>query len=187
MSSAEDNTRLTLEPRVVAPRLAWATRWRGHPAVRADGELSVGERAADYMRNGMGSWAFVFSAVVFLVIWVAVNAVVVRAGHHAFDAYPFILLNLLLSCLAAMQGAILLIAAKRADQISSELAAHDYAVNCRAEKLIEENTELTRSIKELTEAIHRQVLAPDASTARSLAGQRTALGTVACHTNGHAS
>lgn len=91
------------------------------------------------------------------------NVVIVRAGNHAFDAYPFILLNLLLSCLAAMQGAILLIAAKRADQISSELAAHDYAVNRRAETLIEENTELTRTIKDLTEAIHQHVVGPDAS------------------------
>ena len=57
-----------------------------------------------------------------------------------------------------MQGAILLIAARRADQISSELAAHDYEVNRRAEQLIEENTELTRAIKELTEAIHAQVI-----------------------------
>jgi hypothetical protein len=71
------------------------------------------------MRNGMGSWAFVFSALLFLAVWVTVNVVVVRAGNHAFDAYPFILLNLLLSCLAAMQGAILLNAAKRADQNSS--------------------------------------------------------------------
>jgi uncharacterized membrane protein len=94
----------------------------------------------------------------FLAVWIAVNVVVVRAGRHAFDAYPFILLNLLLFCLAAMQGAILLIAARRADQISSELAAHDYAVNRRAETLIEENTELTRIIKDLAEATHHQVV-----------------------------
>ena len=91
----------------------------------------------------------------------ALNVAMQRAGHHAFDNYPFILLNLLLSCLAAMQGAILLIAARRADQISSELAAHDYEVNRRAEQLIEENTELTRAIKELTEAIHAQVVGLD--------------------------
>jgi uncharacterized membrane protein len=152
-----------------APRRgAWATRWRGHPAVRADDELTVGERAADYMRNGMGSWAFVFSALLFLAVWIAVNVVVVR-GDHAFDAYPFILLNLLLSCLAAMQGAILLIAAKRADQIASELAAHDYAVNRRAETLIEENTELTRIIKDLAEAIHHQVVGADLPTGGAVA------------------
>jgi uncharacterized membrane protein len=54
-----------------------------------------------------------------------------------FDRYPFILLNLVLSCLAALQGAILLIAAKRSDQIAAELARHDYQTDTRAEKLIE--------------------------------------------------
>jgi uncharacterized membrane protein len=128
-------------------RRAWATMWHRYPAVSSADKLTAGERAADYMRNGMGSWAFVFGALLFLAVWITFNV-----------AYPFILLNLCLSCLAAMQGAILLIAAKRADQVSSELAAHDYEVNCRAEMLIEENTELTRAIKELTEAIHHRVI-----------------------------
>jgi uncharacterized membrane protein len=144
--------------------------WHRHPAIRAVDELTVGERAADYMRNGMGSWAFVFVALGFLGGWIVVNVLVVAAGHHAFDAYPFILLNLLLSCLAAMQGAILLIAAKRADQITSELAAHDYAVNRRTEKLLTENTELTRVVKELTEAIHHQVVVTNPLQTSSLVG-----------------
>jgi uncharacterized membrane protein len=124
-------------------RRPWATMWHRHPAVSSADELTAGERAADYMRNGMGSWAFVFGVLLFLAVWITFNVIVVGAGHQAFDAYPFILLNLCLSCLAAMQGAILLIAAKRADQVSSEVAAHDYEVNCRAEMLIAENTELT--------------------------------------------
>ncbi len=135
--------------------------WRHHPAVRTDDQLTLGERAADYVRNGMGSWLFVFIAVAFLAAWITLNIVVQRSGHHAFDAFPFILLNLVLSCLATMQGAILLIAAKRADQVSSELAAHDYAVNCRTEALIEENNELTKAIKLLTEAIHSRVIEGD--------------------------
>jgi uncharacterized membrane protein len=95
--------------------------WHLHPHIRS--ELTLGERAADRMRNGMGSWAFVFFACAFLGAWMAFN------GHHGFDPFPFILLNLILSCVAALQGAILLIAAKRQDQISSELAVHDYQVN----------------------------------------------------------
>lgn len=121
-------------------REPWLTMWHRHPAVRAADRLTVGERAADYMRNGMGSWTFVFGALVFLAAWISIN-VVGGAAHHAFDAYPFILLILLLSCRAAMQGAILLIAAKRADQVTSELAAHDYVVNRRTEKLIEEKSD----------------------------------------------
>ena len=139
--------------------------WHRNPAVRSVDQLTVGERAADVMRNGMGSWTFVFGALAFLAIWIATNVLFVRTGGHSFDAYPFILLNLCLSCLAAMQGAILLIAAKRSDQVASELAAHDYAVNRRTESLIEENTELTRAIKILTEAIQRHVVLGERSPA----------------------
>ena len=135
--------------------------WRLHPAIRRVDQLSVGERAADYLRNGLGSWSFVFGALAFLGVWIGVNALLATGGDRTFGAYPFILLNLLLSCLAAMQGAILLIAAKRADQVSSELAAHDYAVNRRTEALIEENIGLTRAIKELTEGMYGKIVDPD--------------------------
>jgi uncharacterized membrane protein len=135
--------------------------WNVHPAVRKPDELTKGERAADVMRKGMGSWTFVFGALAFLGAWIIINVVVKRSGQHAFDAYPFILLNLCLSCLAAMQGAILLIAAKRSDQISSELAAHDLEVNEQSERLIQENTDLTRIIKDLTEAIHQLLVDSD--------------------------
>ena len=100
--------------------------WRLHPGVRSNHELTLGERAADRMRNSMGSWVFVFSALVFLGLWMGFNR------GSGFDKYPFILLNLVLSCLAALQGAILLIAAKRSDQISAELAQHDYDTDTKA-------------------------------------------------------
>lgn len=94
--------------------------WHRHPGVRSGQSLTLGERAADKMRNGMGSWGFVFTALAFLGVWMFI------LNHGGgFDPYPFILLNLVLSCLAAMQGAILLIAAKRSDQIAAELAQHD--------------------------------------------------------------
>lgn len=114
--------------------------WRHHPGVRSGEYLTLGERAADRLRNGMGSWGFVFSAIVFLAGWMIGNR------NVGFDKYPFILLNLVLSCLAAMQGAILLIAAKREDQISSELARHDYETNLEAERIVKEIHALTREI-----------------------------------------
>ena len=88
----------------------------------------------------MGSWGFVFGALLFLAGWMVGNRGV------GFDPYPFILLNLILSCLAAMQGAILLIAARRSDQISAELATHDYEVNVRAMELIERIVSVTADI-----------------------------------------
>ena len=115
--------------------------WTDHPAVRSHHELTFGERAADRMRLGMGSWAFVGSAVLFLAVWMTYNA----ATGKPFDAYPFILLNLVLSCLAALQGAILLIAAKRSDQISAELANDDHAKLCA---LIEAVTEIRDALAE---------------------------------------
>jgi uncharacterized membrane protein len=124
--------------------------WHAHPAVRSKDQLSLGERAADKMRNGMGSWAFVFAALAVLAVWMLYNGL---RGHSAFDVYPFILLNLVLSCLAAMQGAILLIAAKRSDQIASELAQHDYETDSRAEHLIET---LCQSLDQLR-ADHREM------------------------------
>lgn len=119
--------------------------WHHHPGVRSGNQLTLGERAADALRNGMGSWGFVFGALLFLAGWMIGN------GNHGFDKYPFILLNLILSCLAAMQGAILLIAAKRTDQISSELAVHDYQTNVEADEII-------HAVHEMTKAIHERVI-----------------------------
>ena len=87
------------------------------------------------MRNGMGSWPFVFGFLVAMAIWALVNTglhVGGSAGKAGFDPYPYILLNLMLSTLAGLQGAILLIAAKRQDQISSDLANHDYEIDLKA-------------------------------------------------------
>ncbi len=106
--------------------------WHRHPGVRTGDQLTLGERAADHLRNGMGSWTFVLVSLVFLAGWMMGN------GGTGFDPYPFILLNLILSCVAAMQGAILLISARRADQITAELAVHDYDTNSEALGLIRE-------------------------------------------------
>ena len=94
----------------------------------------------------MGSWPFVFIAIVFLSVWMLFNR------DTGFDPYPFILLNLVLSCVAAMQGAILLIAAKREDQISSDLAVHTFEID-------QENLLITKRIEELTTEVHKLTLA----------------------------
>ena len=128
--------------------------WHAHPGVRSGSQLSRGERAADTMRNSMGSWPFVFGALTFLGLWMALN---VFLGHSGFDKYPFILLNLVLSCLAALQGAILLIAAKRADAISAELAQHTYQVDEETLNIAKEIAELTKQVHTLTEAVYTHI------------------------------
>src|ERR1700676_3210642 len=99
--------------------MAWEHQWRRHPAVRTGDQLSLGERAADKMRNGMGSWPFVFVFFGVMIIWAVINGVLHVGGGSGFDPYPFILLNLFLSMLAGIQAAALLIAAKRAYAVPS--------------------------------------------------------------------
>lgn len=113
--------------------------------------LSAGDRAADTLRNGMGSWPFVGIFVGSMGLWAAVNTFVLAS--RAWDPYPYILLNLFLSMLAGLQGAILLIAAKRQDAIASAMAQHDYETDVRAaaqiEMLMNINAEQLKLLQEL--------------------------------------
>jgi uncharacterized membrane protein len=133
----------------------WQTHWHRHPGVRSGEQLTLGERAADRMRNVMGSWPFVFGFFVFMALWAIVNVVLLhRVLHHkAFDPYPFILLNLFLSMMAGVQAAALLIAAKRADAIDSEIAVHTEKNTDQLMDLLKENTELTRQVKVNTDLL----------------------------------
>lgn len=118
--------------------------------------LTAGDRAADTLRNGMGSWAFVGVFIAFMGVWAVVNTYLLAA--EAWDPYPYILLNLFLSMLAGLQGAILLIAAKRQDAIASAMAQHDYETDVRAEVQIEmllainsEQLEILRELRAMHE------------------------------------
>ena len=99
--------------------------WEFHPKVRSGEDRTLGEKSADAMRHGMGSWPFVFSFVFFMFVWMTYNGV----SQKSFDPFPYILLNLILSTLAGLQGAILLIAAKRADRIAAELAEYHLEIS----------------------------------------------------------
>jgi len=142
----------------------WESHWHKHPGVRSGEDLSLGERAADRMRNIMGSWPFVFGFFGVMILWAIVNSIFYlggKNGRHGFDPYPYILLNLFLSMLAGVQAAALLIAAKRADGISSEIAIHTEHNTEDIKRLVQENTELTRAMKantDLLEEIHRHLV-----------------------------
>lgn len=113
---------------LVSARRTPELTWHEH----SQSSLTRGQRAADTMRNVMGSWGFVGGFIAFMLIWAAINSLAIR-----WDPYPFILLNLFLSMLAGLQGAILLIAAKRQDGIAAALAQHDFDTNSAAKKDIE--------------------------------------------------
>lgn len=122
--------------------------WHIHPAVRSDSELTLGERAADRMRNGFGSWTFIGTTLVFIALWI----VAVHLGF-AIDNHQLTILNLVLSCFAALQGAIILLAAKRADKISSELAQHDFEADTISSEILKE---LKTDFAEIKKVLHEQ-------------------------------
>lgn len=97
---------------------------------RADQSMSLGERVSDGVARVGGSWPFVISFSVFILIWAFVNAWLAKS---AFDPYPFILLNLILSCVAALQAPIIMMSQNRANAHDRMRAEQDYRVNLKAE------------------------------------------------------
>jgi uncharacterized membrane protein len=93
-------------------------------------QRSVGERLADRIAAFGGSWTFICIAVAILAVWVAYNALFTG---EAFDPFPFILLNLMLSMLAALQAPVILMSQNRQTSRDRADAAHDYEVNLKAE------------------------------------------------------
>jgi len=97
---------------------------------------TFGQRAADTVARVGGSWVFVLSFLVLLVVWMAINTFALRSG--AFDPYPYILLNLVLSCLAALQAPIIMMSQNRQSQKDRLRADLDYEVNLKNELLLTE-------------------------------------------------
>ncbi|MDF2478398.1 MAG: hypothetical protein K0S24_3881 [Sphingobacterium sp.] len=97
---------------------------------------SVGERIADKVAEFGGSWTFIISFVVFLLIWIAANAY--WFNNKGFDPYPFILLNLILSCVAAFQAPVIMMSQNRQEAKDRERARNDYLINLKAELEIRE-------------------------------------------------
>lgn len=94
-----------------------------------------GQKAADTLTKQAGSWGFIIGFLVFLVIWMIIN---VYSLIKIWDPYPFILLNLVLSCLAAIQAPIILMSQNRQSQKDRQRFEYDYAVNRRSEREIQQ-------------------------------------------------
>lgn len=92
--------------------------------------LTPGERWADHIASFGGSWRFILSFAVFLIFWIILNVIY---GLRAPDPYPFILLNLVLSCLAAIQAPFIMMSQNRQEAKDRARSEHDYKVNLKAE------------------------------------------------------
>jgi len=94
-------------------------------------KLTHGQRLADKVASFGGSWTFISIFGLFLLIWMATN--VILLANRSFDPYPFILLNLILSCLAAIQAPIIMMSQNRQEQKDRERAQNDYMINLKSE------------------------------------------------------
>ncbi|MDO9430919.1 MAG: DUF1003 domain-containing protein [Phenylobacterium sp.] len=95
-------------------------------------DRTFGQRLADRVASIGGSWAFIIGFGVALALWIGWNQFT-RGGHLAFDPYPFIFLNLMLSMLAAIQAPVIMMSQNRQSAQDRRAAEHDYVVNLRAE------------------------------------------------------
>lgn len=94
-------------------------------------ELTLGQRIADRVAEFGGSWTFILSFFGFLTIWIISNVFFLRS--HTFDPYPFILLNLILSCIAALQAPVIMMSQNRQEQKDRERSKKDFMINMKAE------------------------------------------------------
>lgn len=109
-------------------------------------KASFGQKAADAVAKFAGSWAFIFSFVAVMAIWMILN---VLLAANAFDAYPFILLNLVLSCIAAIQAPLIMMSQNRQEAKDRKRAENDYRVNLKSEFVIDE---LYRKLEQVSES-----------------------------------
>jgi uncharacterized membrane protein len=124
-----------------------------------DNSSTFGQRLADRVAEVGGSWGFIIAFGLFIAIWCSVNTLILAT--HAFDAYPFIFLNLTLSMLAAVQAPVILMSQNRAAIRDRLAATHDYEVNLKAEIEI-------AALHEKLDQIRAQELA---TLVRNLAGE----------------
>ena len=120
-------------------------------------KYTLGQRAADAIAKFAGSWAFIFAFTGVLILWMLINTLL---AAKAFDPYPFILLNLVLSCVAAIQAPLIMMSQNRQEEKDRRRAENDYKVNLKTEIMIEDLYDKVNAI-----------LAREAALEKHLAGE----------------
>jgi uncharacterized membrane protein len=96
-----------------------------------EGRLTLGQKLADKIAMFGGSWTFIITFFSFILAWIGIN--IWFLAKKPFDPFPFILLNLMLSCLAAIQAPIIMMSQNRKEQKDTQRGEHDYKINLKAE------------------------------------------------------
>lgn len=121
-------------------------------------KYTLGQRAADVIAKFAGSWAFIFSFTGVLVLWMIVNTLLTA---KAFDPYPFILLNLVLSCVAAIQAPLIMMSQNRQEEKDRRRAENDYKVNLKTEIMIEDLYDKVNAILAKQPALEKRLQTED--------------------------
>lgn len=121
-------------------------------------KYTLGQRAADVIAKFAGSWAFIFSFTGVLVLWMIVNTLL---AAKAFDPYPFILLNLVLSCVAAIQAPFIMMSQNRQEEKDRRRAENDYKVNLKTEIMIEDLYDKVNAILAKQSALEKRLQTED--------------------------
>lgn len=124
-----------------------------HPSYAA--KRTFGQKAADTLTKWAGSWTFILIFFFFLISWMIINTYIFIGWKmgNPFDPYPFILLNLVLSCLAAIQAPVILMSQNREMQRDRTRAEYDYAINRKAEK---ENITILQKLNRIEKKLSRK-------------------------------
>lgn len=117
-------------------------------------KITFGQKAADAVARFAGSWAFIFSFIAVMEIWMVMN---VLLAAKAFDAYPFILLNLVLSCIAAVQAPLIMMSQNRQEVKDRKRAENDYRVNLKSEFVIDALYKKLESVSEMQKKIFKKL------------------------------
>ena len=117
-------------------------------------KYTLGQRAADKIAKFAGSWAFIFSFTGVLILWMVINTML---ATKAFDPYPFILLNLVLSCVAAIQAPLIMMSQNRQEEKDRHRAENDYKVNLKTEIMIEDIFDKVTAILKKQSEIEKQL------------------------------
>ena len=98
--------------------------------------LTFGEKMADKISEIAGSWAFIFISIIFLITWMFINTIILK--ENKIDPYPYILLNLILSCISALQAPIIMMSQNRASKKDSLRNQNDYKIDLKSELILED-------------------------------------------------
>ena len=121
---------------------------------RASEKYTIGQRAADAIAKFAGSWAFIFAFTGVLIFWMVINTLL---AVKAFDPFPFILLNLVLSCVAAIQAPLIMMSQNRQEEKDRRRAENDYKVNLKTEIMIEDLYDKVNAILAKQNALEKQL------------------------------